>query len=251
MERNTEFDAFAPTYNRFWGAEYHAQAFPVISKLLLSRVRPQARVLDLCCGTGQFTARVQSSGFQVHGIDASEAMIGYARRNAPKARFTVADARSFCLSAKFHAAYSVFESLNHIPDCEGLELAFSCVHRHLNERSPFLFDLNREDAFLIHWNEAHAIVEHDYVCALRSHYDEATRVGICELTVFQLAEDGSTRRDIWTRTDFTIRQTCHDLNQVQAALLKAGFADVSLYDSRDLGMSGDIACARTFFLAIA
>ncbi|HEX3684277.1 MAG TPA: class I SAM-dependent methyltransferase [Bryobacteraceae bacterium] len=245
IERNTEFDPFAAAYNRFWGADYHAQAFPIVEKLLLSRLPPRAAILDLCCGTGQFTARVQQLGFRVHGIDASERMIGYARVNAPRAEFKVADARSFSLGGQFDAAYSVFESLNHVPDLEGLETAFSCVRRHLRDGACFLFDLNREEAFLTYWNDIHAIVEADSVCALRSHYEEDARVGTCNITTFEL-EDGC-----WTRNDFAIRQTCHDVTQVHESLLSAGFGDVSLLDSRDAGMTGDIACARTFFLATA
>lgn len=245
IERNTEFDAFASTYNRLWGAEYHAQAFPVVKKLLLSRLRPGASVLDVCCGTGQFTARVEREGFRVHGIDASEGMIRYARQNAPGVAFTVADVRAFALERRFDAAYSIFESLNHVPDMNGLELAFRNVRRHLHANAPFLFDLNREDAFVIYWNDTHAIVQPDHVCALRSSYDERTRIATCNITAFEQAQDA------WNRTDFTVRQTCHDIDQAHAALASAGFREATLYDSRDLGMTGDIACARTFFLGFA
>lgn len=244
VERNTEFDPFASLYNRYWGADYHAQTFPIVESVLLSRLPVGAAVLDVCCGTGQFTARVQQAGFRVHGVDASEGMIGHARRNATGAEFTVADARCFSLKDKFDAAYSVFESLNHVPDLEGLEMAFSHVHRHLHPKSPFLFDLNREDAFVAFWNDTHAIVEADTVCALRSNYDESTRIATCNITAFQL-------EDCWRRTDFAVRQTCHDLDGAQEALQNAGFREVTLYDSRDLGMTGEIAYARTFFLATA
>ena len=244
IEPNTEFDPFAAVYNRFWGAEYHAQAFPIVERVLLSGLAAGAGVLDVCCGTGQFTARVQQRGFRVHGVDASERMIGYAQGNAPGAAFTVGDVRSFSLGHKFDAAYSVFESLNHVPDLEGLEMAFACIRRHLCNGAGFLFDLNREEAFVNYWNDTHAIVEADSVCALRSNYDEALRVGTCNITVFQLQRE-------WKRNDFAIRQTCHDVNRVHDRLHKAGFASVSMYDSRDAGMTGDIACARTFFLAEA
>lgn len=244
IEPNTEFDPFASIYNRFWGAEYHAQAFPVVERVLLSRRAPSADVLDVCCGTGQFTAKVQQRGLSVHGVDASERMIHYARQNAPGVSFTVADVRSFSLNCKFDAAYSVFESLNHVPDIEGLDMAFSNVRLHLRPWSPFLFDLNREDAFVAYWNDTHAIVEDDIVCALRSNYDEAARVATCDITAFQRVEDG------WTRSDFAVRQTCHDLDAVHETLKRAGFKDVTLYDSRDLGMTGEIAHARTFFLAL-
>lgn len=244
IERNTEFNPFAAVYNRDWGADYHAQAFPLLDRVVLSRLSPRARILDVCCGTGQFTARVQERGFEVHGVDASEEMIRYARENAPGARLTVADVRDFSLRMQFDAAYSVFESLNHVPDAEGLDLAFACVRRHLHPGAPFLFDLNREDAFVLYWNDVHAIVEPDYVCALRSRYDQSSRVAKVKLTVFK-------QEECWTRSDFEIHQTCHETGRVQEGLLNAGFAEVSLYDSRDLGMSGDIAYARTFFLAVA
>lgn len=244
IERNTEFDPFASTYNRGWGAEYHAQAFPVVDKLLLSRLRPGAPVLDVCCGTGQFTARVARSGFQIYGVDASEGMIAFARRNAPGVEFTVADVRSFALDRKFDAAYSVFESLNHVPDLNGLGLAFSNVRRHLRSGAPFLFDLNRHDAFVVYWNDTHAIVEPDHVCALRSNYDEQTRIATCNITAFEQAGNA------WKRSDFAVRQTCHNIDEVCSALRTAGFRDVTLYDSRDLCMQGDIAYARTFFLAV-
>lgn len=245
IERNTEFDPFAAFYNRFWGADYHAQAFPIVEKLLLSRLPAGAAILDLCCGTGQFTARVQQLGFRLHGVDASERMIAYAQGNVPGAQFDVADARRFSLGRRFDAAYSVFESLNHVPDLEGLKMTFCCVRQHLRDGACLLFDLNREEAFDTYWNDTHAIVEADSVCALRSHYDEAARTGTCNITTFE-PEQGR-----WTRNDFAIRQTCHDVSQVHDSLRSAGFDDVSLFDSRDAGMTGDIAYARTFFLAIA
>lgn len=244
IERNTEFDPFAAVYNRFWGADYHAQAFPIVEKLLLSRLPAGAAVLDLCCGTGQFTARVEQLGFRLYGVDASERMIGYARANVRRAEFKVADARSFSLGRKFDAAYSVFESLNHVPDLEGLTMAFTRVRQHLRGGACFLFDLNREEAFVTYWNDTHAIVEADSVCALRSHYDEASRLATCNITAFALEDGGG-----WRRNDFAVHQTCHDLNQVHDSLRSAGFGEVTLFDSRDAGMSGDIACARTFFLA--
>lgn len=245
IERNREFDPFASVYNRSWGAEYHAQALPIVERLLLSRLTHRAEVLDVCCGTGQFTARVAELGFRVHGVDASERMLGYARENAPGVEVTVADVRSFSLDLAFDGAYSVFESLNHVPDGDGLTLAFRCVRRHLRSGAAFLFDLNREEAFMNYWNDTHAIVEDDSVCALRSEYDEAARSATCNITAFE--REG----DCWKRSDFAVRQTCHPIDEVEKRLRGAGFSSVSLYDSRDVGMRGELACARTFFLAIA
>lgn len=241
---NNEYDPFARLYNRHWGADYHAEAFPVVERLLLSRLKPRAAVLDVCCGTGQFTRRVLDQGYSVAGIDSSSAMIGFARQNAPAAALTIADVRDFALGQKFAGAYSVFESLNHVRDMAGLRDAFRNVKKHLIPRGWFLFDLNREEAFINFWNTTDAIVDDDTVCVLRMDYDEATRTGTCLVTEFE--KDGG-----WQRSDFTLRQTCHDEDEVQAALRAEGFRQITLYDARDAGMKGDVGLGRLFFLAQA
>src|ERR1700733_13614931 len=127
---NTEYDPFARLYNRHWGADYRLEAAPIVQRLLLSRVPDGAAVLDVCCGTGQFTEQMRRRGYEMAGLDASGEMIRYAKRNAPDVEFTVADVREFSLDRTFDAAYPVYESLNHVPDIEGLGLAFAQIRRH-------------------------------------------------------------------------------------------------------------------------
>lgn len=246
IERNREYDPFARLYNRYWGTEYRAAAAPVAERLLLSRLRPGASVLDVCCGTGQFTASIRDLGFDVSGIDSSEKMLDFARENAPGARFTLADVRDFSLDRRFDGAYSVYESLNHVPDMAGLARAFACIHRHLQPNAPFLFDLNRDEAYILYWNNTDAFVEADHAFITRSRYDDESRIGVCDITTFDRTPEGA-----WRRDDFALRQTCHFMSEVHSALVESGFGGIVLYDARDLGMKGDAGYARTFFFAMA
>ena len=246
IEMNREYDPFAALYNRYWGVDYRAEAAPIVERLLLSRIRPAGSVLDVCCGTGQFTAQIGGLGFDVAGIDSSENMLAFARENAHHAEFTLADVRDFSLNRSFDAAYSVYESLNHIPDIAGLSLAFACIHRHLRPGAPFLFDLNRDEAFILYWNNIDASVADEHAFITRSAYDEEERTGVCEVTTFDRTPEGT-----WLRQDFALHQTCHFMSEVHSALVESGFSGVVLYDARDLGMEGDAGYARTFFLAIA
>jgi SAM-dependent methyltransferase len=245
IERNREYDPFARLYNRHWGVDYRAEAAPIVERLLLSRVAPGAAVLDVCCGTGQFTEQMRQLGYDMEGLDASGEMIRYAEANAPGVKFTVADVRDFALRRKFDAAYSVYESLNHVPDAEGLALAFRCIRRHLKPGAPFLFDLNREEAYMLYWNNTDAIAEPDNAFIMRSAYDDGTKIAVCDITTFEAGATGG-----WQRADFTVRQTFHPMTAAQEALRAAGFRDITLYDARDAGMTGDAGYARTFFLAI-
>ena len=69
---NNEYDPFARIYNRYWGSDYRTEALPIVERLLLARPRNGASVLDVCCGTGQFTEEVRRQGYRVEGMDASE-----------------------------------------------------------------------------------------------------------------------------------------------------------------------------------
>src|SRR6266853_1239357 len=105
IEPNREYDPFARLYNRHWGADYRSEAAPIVERLLLSRVAEGAAVLDVCCGTGQFTEQIRQSGYEMAGVDASGEMIRYAHQNAPGVQFAVADVREFWLGRIFDAAY--------------------------------------------------------------------------------------------------------------------------------------------------
>ncbi|HXJ43850.1 MAG TPA: class I SAM-dependent methyltransferase [Bryobacteraceae bacterium] len=244
VRRNREYDPFADLYNRFWGVEYRAAAWPVLEQLLLSRLQRGASVLDVCCGTGQFARELLDRGYDVAGVDASAPMIRHARRNAPGAAFTVADVRDFDLRRKFHGAWSVFESLNHVPDAEGLEMAFVSIRKHLRRGAPFLFDLVGPATYLRNWNTTHSIIEDDLVCAVRMSYDQATELATCEITLFD-------DPPAWRRRDFRLHQKCHATAAVIQALGAAGFRNLTLHSRRDLNLPGSLGLDRTFFLVDA
>lgn len=240
-----EYDAFAWTYHRRWGFDYHAQLMPILDRLVVGGLPPGASVLDLCCGTGRVSQGLVERQFAVTGIDISPEMIRYARELVPAAFFEVQDARDFRLAGRFDGVISVFESLNHIMGTADLALVFDNVRRHLRPGGSFVFDLNREPAYRRFWNLHHIISDEHHVCALRSRFHEDTRIGECAVTVFRM--DAA---EIWQRSDTIITQKCHDVVRVRTLLEEAGFDGIRLFDARhDLGMHGDAAEARTFFLA--
>ncbi len=241
IDRYTDYDRFAWFYNRHWGAEYHRQTLPILERLALESLQHGAAILDLCCGTGRVSAELLRRGFRVAGVEGSAEMLRYARENAPGAEFILGDARAFSLDGRFDLAISVFESLNHIMSVEELRSVFANVYRSLRTGGQFLFDLNREPAFEKYWNGPHLIVEDEHVWASRSRYCAEQKIAHCEITMFRLDRE-------WRRSDVTISQRCHCMKEVEEALQEAGFSGIEAFDSRgDLGMTGDIALARTFF----
>lgn len=245
MTRFRDYDPFARIYNLHWGS-FANEVYPILERLVLRHLPRRSAVLDLCCGTGQLAARLAADGHAVTGVDGSEAMIGIARSNAPAARFVVQDAREPLPAGDFQAAFSTYDSLNHLMTLEDLTRVFGNVREVLAPGGRFAFDLNMAAAYEERWQGTFAQVEDEHVCLVRSSRDAARRMGYMRVTIFEQGRGG------WKRSDVGLTQRWYAEDDVVAALGRAGFADV-----RALGADEPIAAGcpafpgRTFFVARA
>lgn len=243
MRRFTDYDPFAWFYTNYWGEEFHREATPVLDRLLLPLLPRKAEILDLCCGDGRIMQTLARRGYRVCGIDGSEQMLAYAKQRLPKAELYLRDARRFKLPPRFDAVISTFDSLNHVMDTSGLENIFENVSGCLKPGGRFVFDLNREEAYMDLWVRTSTVVDKAAVAVARGTYDSARKIARCGITLLRL-ENGQ-----WRRSDFRLMQKLHMRDDVLIALRAAGF-DPQVFDAaRDLGMQGDIGVGRDFYLA--
>jgi len=242
MRRFRDYDPFAWLYANYWGDSFHRAVVPVLERVVLSELPPRAAVLDLCCGDGRLASALEQSGFRVTGIDGSEKMLAFARQRARKTRFLLADARTFRLPPQFDAVLSTFDSLNHVMKSTELCKVFRNVWRCLKPGGVFLFDLNREEAYLQLWVRNDSDVERGMVGVSRGSYKPETRMAVCDITLMRL-EDG-----LWRRLDFQMRQRWHPRDMVVEALEALGFK-TCVYDAGELGMQGDVGYGRDFYRA--
>jgi SAM-dependent methyltransferase len=226
-DRYVAYDGFADVYNRHWGG-FAARVIDPLCRLGLDQLVPGDRVLDVCCGTGQLAAALTERGFEVVGVDGSEAMIALARSNAPDATFVVADARAFSVAAPAKMAVSTFDSLNHVVTLDGLNQVFARVAAALDPGGRFVFDLNMADGFRARWHGAFVIDEPGEFIVAESSYDEDDASGTVKLTMF------AGQDDLWRRTELVLTQRCYAEGDVVGALKMSGFAKVQVIDAGDL-----------------
>ena len=239
------YDPFAWFYNQGWGSDYHQQAAPLLAEHVFPKLAAGARVLDVCCGTGDLSRVLAAHGYRVTGIDGSEEMLRFAREQTPGAEFCLADARCFSLGSRFDAALSTYDSLNHILDAKELEEAFLSVRRALVAGGLFVFDLNTEESFETLWCGSSGTVEETAAGITRASYNAAEKIGRADLTLFRLAEGEG-----WRRSDITVFERCYAVEEVTAALGRAGFTEIEARPAWELGMRGDMAVGRVFFFAL-
>ncbi|MCY3810691.1 MAG: class I SAM-dependent methyltransferase [Gammaproteobacteria bacterium] len=243
MDASADYDPFARVYNLHWGS-FAGLVIPILEHLVLRHLPDHASVLDLCCGTGQLAARLTGDGYEVTGVDVSGSMIEIAKATAPGAHFHVHDVRQPLPVKGFAAAFSTFDSLNHMMTLEDLTRAFQNVRNVLGTNAYFAFDLNMAAAYEARWRGTFAYVEDDHVCAVRSSHDLATRTGRMDLTIFELA------RGAWTRADLSLVQRWYAEDEVLAALRAAGFSDSRSFPADEPIAEGCPALpGRMFFVA--
>ncbi len=223
MSRYQDYDLFARIYNEFWG-NFPIRMLPVLEQLALNAVPKGARVLDLCCGTGQFAKHLMEQGYEVVGVDGSEQMLSYARQHAPDATFHLADARDFSLASPVDVVFSTFDGLNHILDISELEQVFANIYHSLNAEGRFVFDLNMEQGFRRRWAGEFSIIEDENVIIVKSTYDEEQQLATADITMFY-QESG------WHRADVSLTQTCYTEDEIKDVLAKVGFVDIEAYDA--------------------
>ena len=260
-DRYTEYDAWAWLYNQTMGPQYCTNQLKPLEIMLLPQLPSGAHLLDMCCGTGHLMQPLLQQGYEVTGLDGSEAMLDYAHQNAPSGKFILGDARKFKLPPSFDAAFSTSASLNHVLSLEELKAVFRNVYHALKHNGLFLFDLNHAGQMEKWWNGrvAEGEIDSQFAWYITPSYDVKNRMGNFTVTLFQapqpsLRDKYSLRRLLykilslrlftrlrlkvlskfpqwekeWRSSDITYQVRGYLASEVKTALEEVGFTQVQI-----------------------
>lgn len=119
---------------------------------LCEQFRPiKGPILELACGTGRAAVPLAESGYEVHGLDLSPAMLAAAiakKRDLPvvvgdRLFLSEGNMREFVFPMLFSGVYSTFRSFQNLLTPQDQESCLRCVHRHL--RADGILILNMFD----------------------------------------------------------------------------------------------------------
>lgn len=104
----------------------------------------EARILELCCGTGRLTLPIAKDGYDITGVDFTASMLAQAKTKAAKEGLTIdfieADIRSLDLPQQYDLIFIPFNSIHHLYQNEDLFKALKVVKKHLKEGGLFILD---------------------------------------------------------------------------------------------------------------
>jgi SAM-dependent methyltransferase len=241
----SEYDPIARIYDEYWGVRLAKLALHCLEKILLPRLSPGARILDLCCGTGQLAALLVQRGYAVTGLD-SPGQVALARVNAPGTEFIVDDARNFHVPEEFDAVVSTSDALNHMMSIEELKEVFNRVRSALRPGGYFAFDVNLPERYERVWNSSMGVATDDLAWIGEGTYKPLARTALYKITAFERQPS-----DLWKRSETTLTQRAYTETELRAAL--DGFEIAEVYDAeRDLGAASELGhkgqAGRSYFV---
>ncbi|MEL6483561.1 MAG: class I SAM-dependent methyltransferase [Bacteroidota bacterium] len=156
----------------------------------------EARVLELCCGSGRLTIPLAKEGYDIMGVDFTASMLEKAREKASaeglEIKFVEADMRKLDLGEKFDLIFTPFNSIHHLYKNEDLFQAFAKAKAHLKEGGTFIFDcFNPNIQFMVEGQKDLNLVTQftsedgrDVTVKERMHYESQTQINRIEWHYF-------------------------------------------------------------------
>jgi SAM-dependent methyltransferase len=180
-------------------------------------------VLDVCCGTGLLTAELAALGYQVVGLDSSEAMLARARRRLrSEVRLVRSTLPALAVTGDYDAAVCTFDGLNYLTLAD-LRSTLAALSVRIRPAGWLVFDVHTDAmmAFtvsrpVVHGEEG----EHRFV--IESVVDTRTRT--CETRIEVAPLDGGGAFSERHRQHF------HRAADMRSSLVDAGFEVTAVRD---------------------
>jgi SAM-dependent methyltransferase len=142
---NKTFSNSAKFYDLIYKEKDYDSETEYVSQNIKS-LQPQCtNILELGCGTGNYSFPLRNRGFRVHGIDASPEMVEIANnkkeyRGKTNISFEAISVQNLDLKEHWDAVISLFFMIGYLSNDKDLQKAFSKVRDSLTEGGLFVFD---------------------------------------------------------------------------------------------------------------
>lgn len=186
-------------------------------------------LLDLACGTGEFSNLFAKRGVSVIGVDVSYDMLSVAREKSAEAEtdilYLCQDAAELDLYGTVDGAICCLDSLNHITDYNKFCKALSRVSLFLEKDRLFIFDVNTPYKHKqILGNNTFVLENENVYCVWQNEYYEKNDT--VEITLDFFTPDG----DVYYRTSENFCERAYTAGEIQTALNEAGLKIEAVYE---------------------
>jgi SAM-dependent methyltransferase len=183
-----------------------------------------AQLFDLCCGMGRHAIALAEFGYQVTGLDLSQALLAEAKKwpGAEKVRWMCGDMREVAFAGKFDAVVNLFTSFGYFDaDAENKQV-LAHIRAALRPGGKWLLDFLHADYVVKHLVPVSEREQDGY------HIRETRTVESgCVVKHIALTRPDGTKADYWERVKL------YDLAWFEQACAEVGLSIEAVYGNYD------------------
>lgn len=241
-------NSFASCYDVFMKDAAYLRRTEYIHDILKKNGIKSGILLDLACGTGNFSVNFSNLGYDVIGVDYSTDMLMNAKQNAVKYSkkeilFLYQDMTELDLFGTVDCCICCLDSLNHIPTKDGFEKAINNVSLFMNKGGIFIFDVN-------------TLYKHKKILAERTFVYENENTFLtwqnseCKKGTVNFFLDIFSKKEneVYLRESEEFSETAYNLFYIKNVLKKSGFELINCYDDLTFRVPKPTS-SRVYFVA--
>lgn len=133
------FEDLASYYDLIYKDKNYTQEADFIEECIRPYFKVE-KILELGCGTGNYTEIFFDRGYKITGIDISARMLEVARKKCP-CSFLKNDIRNFRLPDKFDCCLALFAVMGYLTDNSDIAKVLKNIRSHLANGGLFIFDV--------------------------------------------------------------------------------------------------------------
>ncbi len=210
-------------YDLFTGNVKYKKRTKYLLKLFNRFDRRPTLLLDLACGTGNFSFEFAKRGIDVIGVDMSEDMLSIAmsKNSNNQVMFLNQKGEELELFGTVDGAVCCLDSLNHITDYQTFKTCISKVSLFLEPQRLFIFDVNtpyKHESVL--GNNTFSLKKRGVSCIWTNKFSKEDNM--VESTL-DITVKNATYREI-------IREKAYTNEEINMALKEAGLETLAVYE---------------------
>ncbi len=224
------YTAFARVYDALMATvDYAAWAEHYAALMKGCGVPAKGRVMECACGTGALTLLFRRMGYQVTGVDQSEAMLAAAMEKARNAGLTIPFVRqdmcALTAPGPVHAVLATCDGVNYLTSPDRAKAFFRAAYGVLKAGGALIFDVSTPEKLSGTLGD-HTLFSDDEEIAYiwRNHYDAKSSCLQLDLSLFARRPDGA-----YDRLEERQTQRAHTRRELRGWLKEAGFTGISFY----------------------
>ncbi len=140
MSKDANFKALAEYYDLIYSDKNYAGEVNFVEKCFEKFGKPP-KILEIGCGTGNYTKILLERGYKITGLDISKEMLAIARQKCTNCEFVENDIRNISISGKFDSCLALFAVMSYMTQNSDITSALANIRKLLNPGGLFVFDV--------------------------------------------------------------------------------------------------------------